>query len=207
MQVEVTVKCLDLRQDVSELMTLQPAEFSELEHGQTVVCDARDVAGVVDHEHGDLGKALTENVLKVSDVLRRRVVDEDDDPRAVRLQRSHGLHSGHEVGGRLIGERHDADVGHLRGFDHAAFDEASEVENKRLALEARGSGFQRLTRLESRDAPSWKSRFIDISSPVVEVIGDQHTTAVFGVADGVGRFTLPSFDRVEKHGHDAIVIG
>jgi hypothetical protein len=162
---------------------------------------------VVDHKHGDLGKALAENVLKVSDVLRRGVVDEDDDPRAVRLQRSHRLHGGHEVGGRLIGERHDADVGHLGGFNHAAFDEASEVEDQRLAFEAGSSGFQRLSRLECRDASSWKSRFIDISGPVIEVVGDQHATAVFGVADSVGRLPLPSFDRVEKHGHDAIVIG
>ena len=162
---------------------------------------------MVDHEDRDLGKALTENVLQVSDVLRRGVVDEDNDPRAVRLQRRYGFHGRHEVGGRLIGKWHDADVGHLRGFNHAAFNEASKVEDQRLAFEARGSRFQRLSWLERSDASSWQSCLVDVGGAVIEVVGDQHATTMLGVADSVRRLPLPSFDRVEKHGHDAIVIG
>lgn len=162
---------------------------------------------MVDDEDCDLGKALAENVFQVGDVLRRRIVDEDDDPRAVRLQSCYRLHGRHEVGGRLIGERYDTDVGHLRRFNHAAFNEASEIEHQRLAFEAGGSGFQRLSWLERSDASSWKSGFVDIGCAVIEVVGDQHTATVLSVADSVRRLTLPSFDRVEKHGHDAIVIG
>ena len=69
MQVEVGVERLDLRQDMAELMALEPAEFGDIEHGQPVVGDAGDVAGVVDDEHGDLRKAAAQHVFQLPDML------------------------------------------------------------------------------------------------------------------------------------------
>lgn len=61
--------------------------------------------------------------------------------------------------------------------------------------------------LQRYDASCRECRLVDVGSSIVEVVGDEHATAVLCVADGVGGLTLPSFDRVEEHGHDAIIIG
>jgi len=41
-----------------------------------------------------------------------------------------GLDGGHQVGGRLIGERHDGDVGEFSRLDDAAFDEPAEIDHE-----------------------------------------------------------------------------
>ena len=201
MQVEVGVERLDLRQDVAELMALESAERGDVEHGQPVVGDSRDVAGVVDNEYGNLRKTSSQQVLQIADMLGRCVVDEDDDPAAVGLERGHCLDGRHEVGGRLVGERHDGDMGHLCRLDDAALDEAAEVDDERLALVAVADGFERLPGLQGDDAPSGEGCLVDVGGAGVEVVGDQHGACVLGIADGVRRLTLPSFDRVEEYGH------
>ena len=207
MQVEVGVERLDLRQDVAELMALESAERGDVEHGQPVVGDSRDVAGVVDDEHGNLRKTSSQQVLQLADMLGRCVVDEDDDPAAVGLERGHCLDGRHEVRGRLEGERHDGDMGHLSRLDDAALDEAAEVDDERLAAVTGTNDRKRLPRLQRDDAPFWERRLVDVGGAVVEVVGDEHGAGMLGVADGVGGLALPSFDRVEEHGHSAIVIG
>jgi hypothetical protein len=66
---------------------------------------------------------------------------------------------------------------------------------------------KRLTGLQCEDAPVRKGGFVDVGRSVVEVIGNKDGIGVFGIADGVGGFPLPSFNRVEEDGHSAIVIG
>ncbi len=162
---------------------------------------------MVDHEHGDLRETLADDVLQVCNVLGRCVVDEDDDPRAMRLQSGDGLYRRHEVGGRLIRQWDDADGGEFCRLNHAALDEASEVKDERLARVACGNPIQDLARLERDDAVSRKRRFVNVGGAVVEVVGNEHAAAVLGISNGVRGLTLPSFDGVEKHGHNAIVIG
>ncbi len=126
---------------------------------------------------------------------------------AVGLDGGDRLDGGHQVGGRLIRQRHDGDVGHLSRFDDAALDEPAEVDDERLAAKVLGGVLEGLAGLQRDDASGWKSGLVDVGGTVVEVVGDEHATAMLGVADGVRRLTLPSFDRVEEHGHSAIVIG
>jgi hypothetical protein len=63
------------------------------------------------------------------------------------------------------------------------------------------SGFQR------DDAATGEHGVVDVGGAVVEVVGNEHATAMLGVADGVRGLTLPSFDRVEEYGHSQSVIG
>ena len=107
----------------------------------------------------------------------------------------------------MVGERHDGDVGHVCGLDDAALDEAAEVDDERLALVAGAHCRKRLSRLQRHDASGRERCLVDVGGAVVEVVGDENGASVLRVADGVGRLTLPSFDRVEEHGHSAIVIG
>ena len=136
-------------------------------------------------------------------MLGRSVVDQDEDGLAVGLERRDGLDGGHEVGGRLIGERHDGHIGELCRLDDAAFDEASEVDDERLARKVVSPVLHGLPRFQCDDAAFRKCRLVDVGGAVVEVVGEQDAAAVLGVADGVRRLTLPSFDRVEEHGHSA----
>jgi hypothetical protein len=62
-----------------------------------------------------------------------------------------------QVGGRLIGERYDGDVGELRRLDDAAFDEAAEVDYERLAFEVAGPILDGRSRLQCYDAGSEES--------------------------------------------------
>ena len=135
------------------------------------------------------------------------VIDEDDDPGAVGLDRTHGLDGRHEVGVRLVGQRYDGDVGHAGGLDDAALDEAAEVDDQRLGFVAGAHDSKALPRLQRDDASGREGGLVDVGGAVVEVVGDQDGARVLGIADGVGGLTLPSFDRVEEHGHGAIVIG
>jgi hypothetical protein len=64
-----------------------------------------------------------------------------------------------------------------------------------------------LPRLQRDDAPLGQRRFVDVGGAIIEVIGDQYGIDILGVADGVGGFPLPSFDRVEEDGHGGSVIG
>ena len=207
MQIEVGVERLDLRQDMAELMALEPAMSGDVEHGQPVVGDAGDVTGVVHDEHRDLRKTATQNVFQLPDMLGCSVVDEDDDPGAVGLDRTHGLDGRHEVGVRLVGERHDGDVGHAGCLDDATLDEAAKVDDQRLTFVAGTHGGKALSRLQRDDASGPECGFVDVGGAVVEVVGDEDGARVLGIADGVGGLALPSFDRVEEHGHSAIVIG
>ena len=136
-------------------------------------------------------------------MLGRSVVDQDEDGLAVGLERRNGLDGRHQVGGRLIRKGYDSDVGERRCLDDAALDEAAEVNDERLACEVVGPVLDGLPRLQGDNAAFRKCRLVDVGGAVVEVVGEQDATAVLGVADGVRRLTLPSFDRVEEHGHSA----
>ena len=81
------------------------------------------------------------------------------------------------------------------------------VDDERLALEAVTDGFERLPRLQGDDARAGKGCLVDVGGAVVEVVGDEHRARMLGIADGVRRLTLPSFDRVEEYRHSAIVMG
>ena len=140
-------------------------------------------------------------------MLRLGVVNEQDDIVTIGLDCRHGLDGWHEIGGRLIGERHDGHVGHFRGFDDAAFDEPTEVDDQGRALHVTLDVRERLTGLQGEDAPVRQSCLVDIGCSVVVVIGNEDGIGVFGIADGMGGFPLPSFNRVEEDGHSAIVIG
>ena len=192
---------------MAKLEAFEAAEVGDIEYGEPVVGDPGDVARVVDDQHRHLRKADGENVLEVLHVLGQRVVDEDDQLDAMRLDGGHGLDGRREVGAGLIGQRHDGDVGHLRRFDDAALDKAAEVDDQRFTLAAIARILERLPRLQRDDTASRQRRLVDIGGAVVEVVGDEDCASMLGVADGVGGLTLPSFDRVKEHGHSAIVIG
>lgn len=104
----------------------------------------------------------------------------------------------------MKGQRHERDIGNRCGIHHSAFDKPSEVEDDVLAGEMFGDILDGLTRLQSDDAVLSQSGTINIGGGVIEIIGDEECTAMLGVADGVRRLTLPSFDRVEEHGHGCI---
>lgn len=103
----------------------------------------------------------------------------------------------------MIRERHDGDVGELCRLDDAAFDEASEVNDDGRGRKLGDPVFDGLAWLQGDDAAFRECRLVDVGGAVVEVVGEQDATAMLGVADGVRRLTLPSFDRVEEHGHSA----
>ena len=201
--VEEDIELLDLRQDVAELIGFEPAHLGDIDDGQPVVGEARNVARAVDDQHRQLRKSDREDADQILDVLGRRVVNQDEDRLAVRLERRDGLDGGHQVGGRLIRERHDGDVGEPRRLDDAALDEPAEVDDEWLAFEVVGPVLDGLPRLQGYDAAFGKCRLVDVGGAIVEVVGEQDSAAVLGVADGVRRLTLPSFDRVEEHGHSA----
>ena len=157
---------------------------------------------MIDDEHRHLREADSEDALEVADVRRVRVVDEDGDVLAVGLDRRDGLDGGHEVGGRLVGERNDGDVGHLRRLDDAALNKAAEVDDERLALEIRRPILDGLARLERDNASCGKGCLINVGGAGIDVVGEQDGSGMRGVADGVRRLTLPSFDGVEEHGHE-----
>lgn len=102
----------------------------------------------------------------------------------------------------MIGERHDGDVGEFRRFDDAALDEPAEVDDERLAFEVVGPVLDGLPRLQCDDAALGECRLVDVGGAVVEIVGERDSASMLGVTDGVRRLTLPSFDRVEEHGHD-----
>lgn len=106
----------------------------------------------------------------------------------------------------MVGERHDDDLGDVGRLNHATLDEPAEVDDERLPLVAAGDVGQRLPWLQRLDAIGRKCCLVDVGGAVVEVVGDEDGARVLGVADGVGGLTLPSFDRVEEHGHSPIVI-
>ena len=107
----------------------------------------------------------------------------------------------------MVGERHDGDVGHACCLDDAALDEAAEVDDQRLAFVAGAHDSKALSGFQRDDASNREGGLVDVGGAVVEVVGDEDGARVLGIADGVGGLTLPSFDRVEEHGHSAIVIG
>lgn len=119
------------------------------------------------------------------------------------LERRDGLDSGHQVGGRLIRERHDGDISELRRLDDAALDEPAKVDDDGRGRKLGDPVLDGLPWLQSDDAAFRECRLVDVGGTVVEVVGEQDATAMLGVADGVRRLTLPSFDRVEEHGHSA----
>lgn len=203
MFIEEVVELLDLRQDVAELIGFEPSHLGDVDDGQPVVGETSDVARAVDDQHRQLRKSDREDADQVLDVLGRGVVDQHEDRLTVGLERRDGLDGGHQVGGRLIRQRHDGDVGELRRLDDAAFDEPAEVDHERLACKVVGPVLDRLPRLQGYDSTFRERGFVDVGSAVVEVVGEQDSTAMLGVADGVRRLTLPSFDRVEEHGHSA----
>lgn len=188
---------------MAELIGFEPAHLGDVDDRQPVVGETRDVARAVDDEHWQLRKPHREDADQVLNVLGRGVVDQDEDRLAVGLERRDGLDGGHQVGGRLIRQRHDGDVGQLRRFDDAALDEPAEVDDEWLAFEVVGPVLDGLPRLQGYDAAFGKCRLVDVGGAIVEVVGKQDSAAVLGVADGVRRLTLPSFDRVEEHGHSA----
>jgi hypothetical protein len=103
----------------------------------------------------------------------------------------------------LIGERHDSDVSHLRGFDDAAFDEPSEVDHQGRTFYGAANLCECLSWLQGDDATTGKRCLVDVSGTVIDVVGNEDRACVLGIADGMGSFPLPSFDRVEEYGHSA----
>lgn len=89
-----------------------------------------------------------------------------------------GLDRWHEVGGRLIRERHDGDVGERRCLDDAAFDEAAEVDHDGCGRELGDPVADGLPRLQGHDAAFGERGLVDVGGAVVEVVGDQDSAAV-----------------------------
>ena len=79
--------------------------------------------------------------------------------------------------------------------------EPAEVDDERLPFEMVRPVLDGLSRLQRNNAALGKRGFVDVGGTVIEVVGKQDGAAVFGIADGVCRLTLPSFDRVEEYGH------
>lgn len=207
MLVEIVVERPDLRQNAAQLIALDASEFGQLEHGQPVVGETADVAGMADDLHGQPRKAARQNGNQVVHMLGRGVVDEDQDIIGVGLQRRDRLDGWHQVGGRLVGERHDGDVGDLGRLDDAALDETAEVDDERRSLEVLGPVLDGLAGLQGDDAAIGESGVVDVGGAVVEVVGEEHAAAVLGVADGMRRLTLPSLDGVEEYAHGCIGYG
>ena len=207
MLVEVVVERPDLRQDAAQLIAFDASEFGELEHGQPVVGEATDVARMADDLHGQLRKAACQYGDEVVHMLGRGIVDEDQDIVGVGLQRRDRLDGWHQVGGGLVGERHDGNVGDLGCFDDAALDEPTEVDDERRSLEVLRPVLDGLSRLQGDDAAVRESGVVDVGGTVVEVVGEEHAAAVLGVADGMRRLTLPSLDGVEEYAHGCIGYG
>lgn len=207
MLVEVVVECPDLRQDAAQLIALDASEFGELEHGQPVIGQAADVARMADDLHGQLRKAARQYGDEVVHMLGRGVVDEDQDIVGIGLQRRDRLDGWHQVGGRLVGERHDGDVGDLGRLDDAALDEPAEVDDERRSLEVLRPVLDGLAWLQGDDAAVRESGVVDVGGAVVEVVGEEHAAAVLCVADGMRRLTLPSLDGVEEYAHGCIDYG
>jgi hypothetical protein len=153
-----------------------------------------------------IGKISSEQLLQQRHMLGPGVVDQQHEVLGVRLERDHGLDGWRKIGGRLVTERHHGDVGELGRFDHARFDEPAEVDDHMRALEAIDGGFDGLAGVELDDAVL-KDAFVDVGGAGIGIVGEQGAIAMAGVADGVRRLSLPSFDRVEEHGHVAIVKG
>lgn len=162
---------------------------------------------MIDDEHSNFRETSAKHIFQQLDMLWVGIVDEGDDFRAVLLERRDSLYGRHEVGGRLVGKRHHGHISDVGRFQNAALDKATEINDERVTFVARGYGLERLSRFEGDNAARRERRFVDVGGAVVEVVGDEDAAAMLGVADGVGRLTLPSFDRVEEHGHSAIVIG
>lgn len=112
-------------------------------------------------------------------------------------------YAAHSVGGRLVRERHDGDVGHFSRFDEAARDESAKVDDDRCALQRRYDVGEGLSGLKYDDAIGGERPLVDVNGAGVEVVGDQGRTGVVGIA--VGGLTLPLLDRVEEYGHRSIV--
>jgi hypothetical protein len=64
-----------------------------------------------------------------------------------------------------------------------------------------------LAGLQGVDAVAGQSGGIDIAGAVVEIVGDEDSAAVLGIAVGVRGFSLSAFDRVEEGDHSQWVIG
>jgi hypothetical protein len=91
----------------------------------------------------------------------------------VRRNRGHGFDGGHQVGCRLIGQRHNGDIGQLGGLNDAAFNEPAEVDDERLAVTLLLHTGEGLARLQSQDAAATEGGRINVGGAGIEVVGDQ----------------------------------
>ena len=73
----------------------------------------------------------------------------------------------------MLGERRDGEVGHACGFDDAALDEATEVDDQPFSLVAGTHDSKALSRLQRDDASGRKRGLLDVGGAVVEVVCDE----------------------------------
>ena len=95
------------------------------------------------------------------------------------------------------------ETGPLGRLDNLGSGEPAEVDDERRILEVLRPVLDGLPRLQRDNAAFRERGLVDVGGAVVEVVGEQDSAAVLGVADGVRRLSLASLDRVEEHGHSA----
>jgi len=94
----------------------------------------------------------------------------------------------------------------LSGLDDAGFDPPSEIHDDALGRVVVGDGCQRLTRLQDLTRSLRQGGLIDLGGTVLKVVGDEKSSGIAGISNGMRRLTLASLDGVEEYTHGGEVM-
>jgi hypothetical protein len=100
----------------------------------------------------------------------------------------------------LVIERHHANIGQLRRFNHTGFGPSTEIENDVAAA----VGIELLPRFQNLYLFWWDHALVNLGGSVLEIVGYEFPALVVGISDGMGCFTLSAFHVVKQYAHGSM---